>query len=512
MDELTYDVAVLGGGISGLYAAWRLVTSGRPGDRRVCVVEAAPRLGGRVETIDPPTPGARLELGAMRFMADHDLVRRLSAELGVRTRRIESDDGGRGFYHLRGARFRAGDLSSRATRLPYQLRDTEQAMHPDDLFSDVIGRALAETGRQIPRDRAGWNELKMQGTFRGIALDDLGFWNVAGELLSSEAYAYLRDANGYDCNNWAAGEVMQTQLASFGKDASYSRFADGTASLTTALANGIEAAGGNLLAGHRVLAVSAGDSGPASVAASIAAPGTGADGDRVRSISARHAIIAMPPRAIALIDAPCLTACRADLEAVVSQPALKVLLGFESPWWEDEPLRIGGGRSNTDLPIRQVYYLDDHKAGHETATLMIVCNDDRSYDYFQPLAATSLARLCDGTVRDPAVGRILGHVLSQLETLHGVRLPTPVWIAVRDWVHDPFGGAYHGWRPGRRGWEVARRLRRPVADLNLHICGSAFSDLPTWMEGALGNTEKLLREVFELPVPQWLAPVSYLGW
>lgn len=48
------DVAVVGAGIGGLYAAWRLATAGgkvgvRP--HRVCVFEATARMGGRILTL-----------------------------------------------------------------------------------------------------------------------------------------------------------------------------------------------------------------------------------------------------------------------------------------------------------------------------------------------------------------------------------------------------------------------------------------------------------------------------
>ncbi len=504
-----FDVAVVGGGISGLYAAWRLLGSGRPEYRRVCVLESAARLGGRISSMQPPGPGARFDLGAMRFVSDHDMVRRLTEELGVPTRRIEPGDPSRALFYLRGARVRASDIAAPGDGLPYRLTPSERSMHPDDLFHAVIARALAESGRDIPVDRRGWNELKQNGTFRGCPLHDLGFWNVAAELLSSEAYALLRDANGYDCNNWSAAEVMQTQLASFGKDTSYWRFSAGADSFTDALAARVVALGGTTLAGQQVRELSADETGRLRLVASA--------GQARRVIAAGHVVAALPPRAVELIDSHGLLAdSRADLESVVSQPSLKILLGFDRAWWELEPLGITGGRSNTDLPIRQVYYLDDRPVpGHRDAipTLVILCNDDRAYDFFQPVPPLAQAALGDDdTVADPAVARILRHALAQLAELHGVAVPRPRWIVIRDWAHDPFGGAYHGWKPGRRGWEVARRLRQPVSGVGLHVCGSAYSDLPTWMEGALGNTEQMLQSTLGLAPPAWLPQPTYLGW
>src|SRR5206468_5888558 len=92
---------------------------------------------------------------------------------------------------------------------------------PDDLFLRVALDILAADGRRLPTTRAEWTALKREGAYDGTPLWDLGFWDIAGSRLSHEAYAYMRDGNGYDCNNWAAAEVMQTQVASFGSATSY---------------------------------------------------------------------------------------------------------------------------------------------------------------------------------------------------------------------------------------------------------------------------------------------------
>ncbi len=58
------DTAIIGGGISGIYAAYRL-----EGDRTIALFEANPHLGGRILTLEvPDANGFRVELGAMRFM------------------------------------------------------------------------------------------------------------------------------------------------------------------------------------------------------------------------------------------------------------------------------------------------------------------------------------------------------------------------------------------------------------------------------------------------------------
>ena len=60
-----YDVAIIGAGISGTYAAWRLRHSGR----KIGIFEQWDRVGGRIHTYRlPGMPELHAELGAMYYM------------------------------------------------------------------------------------------------------------------------------------------------------------------------------------------------------------------------------------------------------------------------------------------------------------------------------------------------------------------------------------------------------------------------------------------------------------
>jgi hypothetical protein len=78
------DVAIVGGGVSGVYSAWRLMTSQtqkserleqmlskRGEDRlKIAVFEGSHRIGGRLLSVTPPgMPNTRCELGGMRYMS-----------------------------------------------------------------------------------------------------------------------------------------------------------------------------------------------------------------------------------------------------------------------------------------------------------------------------------------------------------------------------------------------------------------------------------------------------------
>ena len=60
--NIKYDVIIIGGGISGLYTAWRLANST---NLKVLVLEATNRFGGKFMTCEMPG-GFNADMGAMR--------------------------------------------------------------------------------------------------------------------------------------------------------------------------------------------------------------------------------------------------------------------------------------------------------------------------------------------------------------------------------------------------------------------------------------------------------------
>src|SRR5690348_5652762 len=84
------DVAIIGGGAAGTYAAWRLAQE-RP-DLRVQLFEASGRIGGRLHSVSfPQAPHLVTELGGMRFLDAHRHVSRLVTHLGLSFRNFAID-------------------------------------------------------------------------------------------------------------------------------------------------------------------------------------------------------------------------------------------------------------------------------------------------------------------------------------------------------------------------------------------------------------------------------------
>lgn len=76
------DIAIVGGGISGLYMAWLLLRRDKTNKMKVTVYEKADRWGGRLSTV-AMADGTIIECGGSRFNKYHKLVVGLVKDLGL---------------------------------------------------------------------------------------------------------------------------------------------------------------------------------------------------------------------------------------------------------------------------------------------------------------------------------------------------------------------------------------------------------------------------------------------
>jgi len=105
------DVAVVGGGVAGLTAAYRLSQAGQ----RVTLYEASDRLGGRMFTRrNFNEDGQFCELGGELVDTNHAALRALAGELGVDIQRV-APEGGEEFYYIDGRLRTQRDMIDPAT-------------------------------------------------------------------------------------------------------------------------------------------------------------------------------------------------------------------------------------------------------------------------------------------------------------------------------------------------------------------------------------------------------------
>jgi lysine 2-monooxygenase len=506
------DVAIIGGGPSALYAAYRLLTgtprsgspvakgSGKNGRPTVAIYEATDRLCGRIWSVVPPgAPHLIAEFGGMRFLDTQEIVPRLIKALSLPTVPFTVGNG-QNLNYLRGVRFTMAQYSDPSV-VPYMLPPSEQGMTPGQLtlqgIQTYVPNAPNLTGAQ-------WESVKMTATYQGKLLADQGFWNLMEQALSAEGYSLMSDGIDYPSffvENWNAVEQMQELAADFAPGASYFTIPGGYMRLPLTLAAMAQHAGASVHLKNRLTSLSPASGGGVNLTMSV--PGG------TSKVTAQHVIMALPkdPMDAVVQRSPFLqdSTFSAALDTVGTAPAAKLFFTFSNPWWTS--VGITGGYSITDLPIKRCWYFGSEGsqpgANPANTTSLLMCyNDFTPAGYWAAYGSSEVFNGPPEPRVDPS--EMVASAIQQLSELHGVAVSQPLWSAYINWENLPYGNGFHFWNVNAHSWEVIPYLRQPFDGVNLSICGDCWSPAQKWIESGLTTTEGLLQSKFRYQPPPWL--------
>ena len=127
-DGNTIDVAIVGGGVSGVYSAYKLSENY---DWNIHIFEAQDRIGGRTFSVDMPgISDFKADIGAMRFKkSQHPRLVQLAKELELTVQTFTSPSADESLYYFRGQLIDKYDMA--AGNLPYHMTDKEKELSPD---------------------------------------------------------------------------------------------------------------------------------------------------------------------------------------------------------------------------------------------------------------------------------------------------------------------------------------------------------------------------------------------
>lgn len=347
VDASTLSVGIVGGGMSGLYAALLLRLLGAS----VHVFEADPaRLGGRVYTHRfDPAPDQYFEAGAMRLpeipeqRPVFDLIDYLNSVVAPQER-IET--------------------------IPYVLYDDDGDLVRVNGRLGPDGRAMSVAYANAHPDELGFSPEATGGRTAAAWIDDVigpllallqkDFDQGFAEIVRYDDFsfrAFLAQVAGWSEDRINYVEVMTSQTNQFENSftelvienmdfsqASWKSIADGMDRLPNALATAVGRE--NITMGARVERVREVDG---RVALSVAgAPGE-ATFDKV--------LLALPPAALRMIETPQWSPAKTHaIRALHFEPLYKIGLRFATRFWEKTPAPARGGQSITDLPSRWFVY------------------------------------------------------------------------------------------------------------------------------------------------------------
>lgn len=562
MQELAdLDIAIVGGGVGGIYTGWRLMTSqlghglaakwagARGGALKVAVFEGSDRIGGRLLSARSPLmPDTTAEIGGMRYVSPAQkrikgLVENV-LKLPTHQQVVDVPDN---IAFLRGRLLRNTVLGD-PLALPYWFDPGEAAWLAARANSSpamLITRELIRLMPEIPdRLKNGTLRAYLEGVeIDGLPLWKHAFWNLLAKYISPDGYNAARATVGYDClgGNTNALDLI-TEFFDFTPDVEYRMVNQGYEAVPWQLQQRFAQAGGEIKFNCWM-------DGFVGTTLADGSQGVQLDFRDGSKLSARAIVLAMPRRAIELLrpEGEVLdlnnTSFRHGLASVRPIPLFKLFLLYPESWWQIAG--VSRGRSLTDLPLRQCYYWPAGPQGTgvpkpDEPGLVMAYDDLLNVDFWAGLDITAdvqKAGLKPGVhlphplpmfVRaaspaapapsDPFAARLQANWLAheanqpmvdelhrQLLQMHGVdSAPAPLDAAYMDWSRDPYGGGVHLWNVNYDSKDMLVRMTQPVADFPCYVCGEAYSTNQTWAEGALETADIVLHRL-GLPDPDWHA-------
>jgi len=542
------DIAVIGGGVSGVYSAWRLQQDCGQNEK-IALFEYSNRIGGRLYSRKlPGLPNVVAELGGMRWIPDqhvmvNSLVKKLDLaekdfpmgsslplypELSEKTGDDKPLAGAENnLFYLRGQYFRYRDFAECPDKIPYNLDWSERGYGPENLQVKVMNLICPGFA-----DMPLCEQMKVK--VFGKEIWKYGFWNLLERVLSNEAYQFMKDAGGYDANVANANAVTQLPATEYKDDTVFKTLKDGFQALPLCLCEQFVTAKGVLPEDERVkmnmrlaeIKIHSGKEYPYTLLfqpTTTCGSGKTVDDDTRPKVSveAKKIILAMPRRSLELIKSDFFENdwLKDNIPSVLIQKALKMFLAYETPWWRS--LGLVAGRSVTDLPIRQTYYMGtecEQEGGEKTmnSLLMASYNDMETIPFWKGMEKGAPykgfmpkfgLKNTDKIILDnefPITQEMVESAQRQIEAVHNQKgLPMPYSAVYQEWGDDPYGGGWHEWKSGYRLDDIMCRMRHPVESESIYIVGEAYSYEQGWVEGALNTAESTLEEFFGLTTPTW---------
>ena len=545
------DIAIVGGGIGGIYTGWRLLSADDLGEQvapwaaardcglKISIFEGSDRIGGRLLSArSPHLPETTVEVGGMRYVTAQKLITNLVErilKLPFHKQTVFVDEN---IAFLRGRLLRQTQLGD-ADVLPYFFDASEAAWlaaRTKQNPAGLIGRVLT---RLMPDIAAHLSDGTLREYLATIRIDDEplwkhGFWNLLSREMSVDGHEAAQTLVGYDClgGNYNALDTT-AEFFDFTPDVEFRMVDAGYETVPWLLQDRFVAAGGDLHLNQWLDGFEGVTLGDETEGVRL----TMRDG---RTLTARAIVLAIPRRSIELLRPtgevldPANTDFRHGLASVSGVPLFKLFLLYKECWWQDAG--VTKGRSLTDMPLRQCFYWPSGPQGSTVPRrndpgLLMAYDDQASVGFWASLDTRGHAQKAgmplgvthpeqhwrqfervsapQPTATDPFAARLFSNwhdhsatrqmvteMHRQLMAMHGVdNAPEPIDAAYMDWSRDPFGGGVHLWNTNYDSAKMLEYMPQPVADFPCYICGEAYSTNQTWAEGALQTAEIVLERL-----------------
>lgn len=484
----SFDVVIVGGGISGLFCAMRLQAAGV----NVGLFEASDRLGGRaLSVLLPGFSEEAAEVGGMRLRTTDAVEIKLIDTLIGADAKVDFAYPTHAWF-LRDRLLR--ELNDPA-KIPYGLDPAEQE--------------IVRSGKNLLVETI--QQMAASGTAGSPEAIDQGIWEQVLKIRSEEGLNFIVDSTGYNSLtfNWNVRAALPWFEEDFAPDTKYFKVRGGLQRIPDEIAAAYVKDGGKIYTEHPLRLAERNDDGSMVLTFETL--------DGARQVTAGKVILGLPPAAMEQLDPSSFFLAddrfRAAINGVIRVHLGKIHLAFERPWWEETG--YGTGRTITDIPMRQSYlWGKDAESGRCLA--MASYHDGPSIEFWRELAtgdAYGPKNWIDEAIGPdgkplppslvnslPASRLMVEEVWRQMKQAHDMpdNAPAPILGTYRNWGEDPlYGAGVHLWSIGTNSRQTMDYMREPFP--GLYVCGEAWSLDQGWVKGATSTAETVLQQKFGLP-------------
>jgi monoamine oxidase len=450
--EDNFDIIIIGGGIAGLYCCMEAAP-----DKKTGLFEATYRIGGRIETVQ--MEGFNSEYGAMRFDPTKQLLmKKLINDLELGTERFHEYSG----------------PSLHDLPVTFDLDKNEKGLTILELISLAIQRVLNISKEHLLNIKEEEMEyIRREGIYKGQFLWSQGLWNVFSDEISVDAIKFLiTNGSFYHLlhENPNAAEWIITMIKMFQMSENLKGVKNGMQKITDSMQEIVKEKNVKIYANYTLKAIKS--SGKENIELFF---------ENGKTFRARHVVLAIPPRSLKSINGlP--EYIKKLLPSVMEIPLLKCFFIIKDPWWKENIPNEG----LTTFPARELHYSKKEEKGS------IMVYSDRPYINFWSNYVTN--EYHDRT--EIGLNKELPLMFARRMQIDPDRIKM---YGIRDWGRDPYGAACHIWKPGIRSWEISPKLEafslNESENLNVHICGEAFSDFQGFMEGSLRSAHNVMTKM-----------------
>jgi protoporphyrinogen oxidase len=512
-----YDIAVIGGGIAGLYSSLRLVRDKNHSQQSIGLFEASNYLGGRIKSYYNDNLNLPCELGCMRFLKSQKIVKNLiERHYKLSIQPFDTGSVDKHIYYLRGNHV---DLSK--WNVNYNLPIAHRSKSPFQILNEIINQLFVSNGifnREYSAQE--WSEIKNKlifpylGNLQGQKLSDIGFANFIAACTSDETLKFIADSGEYYAKtiNWNAEEALpysQTVGYKAKDDIEYWCISKGFSELVHKISEEIKTYKGSIQCQMELKEIDFCYDSHARYKLIF----QDHHNHKKVTIFANKIILAIPKKPLQQVVWKHKLAKKFNtkyiknmLNSVRSLPAIRIALLFKTPWWKQHFKGLNG-HMVTDLPIRHGYYFGSLSADKYSVFLSTI--DMNVTDYWLPYI-TQQSSLNDNVLPSLAINEIM----RQLKIIHQIDdIELPAIAIYSDWSREYQEAGFHAWNPKYSVKEVMKNIRMPLKDESIHIIGESFSGIQGWAEGALCTAERLMQDHFKLDVNEpWLENNYFLGY